>query len=67
MPYYNCIPAAKTVPPCPTGTAPNNVGINTTQVAEYYPAVFDKMAEQDILFVGILFLSFAIGFGSGKK
>lgn len=67
MPTYNCIPAAKTVPPCPAGTAPNTLSVTSTQVAQRYPAVFDKMAEQDILFVGILFLSFAIGFGSGKK
>lgn len=67
MPTYNCVPSAKTVPPCPAGTAPNSITVNSTAIAERYPAIFDKMATQDILVAVALVICFVLGITAGKK
>jgi len=67
MPTYRCVPASKTVPPCPGGTAPDATTIVSNSQPTIYPAYFDHVPVQDLL-VGIaLVLSLIAGISSGRK
>lgn len=67
MAVYNCTPAARTVPPCPSGTAPDSQEIISQESPNYYPSFFDHVPTQDLQ-VGIaMIMSLILGVMSGRK
>lgn len=67
MPTYNCIPSVRTVPPCPGGTAPDVVVVESTSEPERYIGYFDHIPLQDLV-VGIaLVLTMLLGVMSGRR
>lgn len=67
MPTYNCIPAAKTVPPCPSGTAPDVQQVTSAEMPENYPGAFDHVPVQDVLVGVALVLALLLGIMSGRR
>lgn len=62
-----CVPSARTVHPCPSGTAPQQTVTSAASAPEFYPSAFDHVATQDILVAVALVFSFFFGFGQGGK
>jgi len=67
MSEFQCAPAAVTVPPCPSGSAPVVTIDADDQSFERYQNHFDHVATQDILVFLSMALSLFIGFVAGKK
>lgn len=67
MATYNCIPSTQTVPPCPSGTAPNAVFVNSTSQPEYYTGYFDHIPLQDVIVGVAMVLSLLLGVMSGRR
>lgn len=67
MATYNCIPAAKTVPPCPSGTAPDVQQVISSEVPENYAGNFDHIPVQDVIVGGLLVLSLLLGVMAGRR
>lgn len=67
MTTYNCVPSAQTVSPCPAGTAPDVVVVESSDAADRYPGNFDHIPVQDVL-VGIaLVFALLLGIVSGRR
>ena len=67
MAQYTCIPSAKTVPPCPSGTAPDTVTVDSADTPEYYAGNFDHIPVQDLMVLFVLVVCFLFGIGMGRK
>lgn len=67
MATYNCIPSSKTVPPCPSGTAPDAVVVESTDQPEYYTGYFDHIPVQDVIVGVAMILSMLLGVMAGRR
>ncbi len=67
MAQYSCVPSAKTVPPCPSGTAPDSITVTSADPPEYYTGNFDHIPTQDLIVLFALVVSFLLGIGMGRK
>lgn len=66
MADYTCVPAARTVSPCPTGTAPQ-VALTSAEPVTPYPALFDHIAVQDVMVGLAMAMSLLLGIGNGRR
>ena len=46
----NCLPSIRTVAPCPSGFAPSNVSVTTTETANPFSSSMDALPIQDMLY-----------------
>lgn len=67
MAQYTCIPSGKTVPPCPSGTAPDTISVTSADAPEYYSGNFDHIPVQDLVVLLLLVVCFLFGIGMGRK
>lgn len=67
MATYNCIPAAKTVPPCPSGSAPDAVEVVSADTPENYAGSFDHIPIQDLQVGVSMVLALIIGIMTGRR
>lgn len=66
IPTTVCIPASRTVAPCPSGYAPNEVSIESGPV-NGYSSSFDTMSVQDLIYAVGVCLFGVLGLGVGVK
>ena len=67
MGSYNCVPAIKTVPPCPSGTAPDVTAISSPDPVENYLGMFDHIPLQDLQVGVSMVLCLVLGIMSGRR
>lgn len=67
MATYNCIPSAKTVPPCPSGSAPDAVEVVSMDTPENYAGSFDHIPIQDLQVGVSMVLALIIGIMTGRR
>ncbi|MDO8262140.1 MAG: hypothetical protein Q7T21_02835 [Gallionella sp.] len=62
-----CIPAGRTVDPCPSGYAPNQINIESATSIDAYSSAYEKLPLQDIAFAIGITLSGLLGILTGVK
>lgn len=62
-----CIPASKTIAPCPSGYAPNQITIQTTEQPDPYQNTFDSMPLQEMLYALCIGIAGLLGFSVGAR
>lgn len=67
MTTYKCIPSVTTVPPCPSGTAPAETYIDSSEIPEYYGGSFGHVPLQDVSVVVAMVLSLLLGIMAGRR
>lgn len=66
-PPVTCVPAGRTIDPCPSGYAPSQVDGNQPTVGDAYSSAFEKLPVQDLLYgIGIA-LCGLLGVGVGTR
>lgn len=67
MTTYRCVPSGQTVSPCPAGTAPDAVVIDTTEAVERYTSNFDYVPVQDVLVGVAMVIAMLMGIAAGRR
>lgn len=67
MAFYQCVPSSQTVPPCPTGTAPNSEVVVSDSLPTRYPGKFDHIPVQDVLIGLALVFALLFGLSVGRR
>ncbi|BBO20877.1 MAG: hypothetical protein HKUEN07_03730 [Rhodocyclaceae bacterium] len=62
-----CVPATKTVAPCPSGYAPNQITVESVQQPDPYQNSLDAMPMQEMLFALCVGISGLLGFSVGVR
>lgn len=67
VPTVTCIPAPRTIAPCPSGYAPSSMTVNGSATSNQYENALDSMPTQELLYaIGIAF-SGLLGIGIGVR
>lgn len=67
VPTVVCSPSFKTVSPCPTGYAPKEVSVQTSQQPDAYQTTFDAMPLQEMLYALCIGIAGLLGFSVGVR
>lgn len=67
LPSVICSPSFKTVSPCPTGYAPKEITVQTSQQPDAYQTTLDAMPLQEMLYALCIGVSGLLGFSVGVR
>lgn len=67
LPSVVCSPSFKTVSPCPTGYAPKEVTVQTSQQPDAYQTTLDAMPLQEMLYALCIGIAGLLGFSVGVR
>jgi len=67
MATYKCVPSGTTVPPCPSGTAPAEAFVESSNEPEYYGGAFGHVPVQDVSVSVAMVLSLLLGIMAGRR
>lgn len=62
-----CVPAVRTVEPCPTGYAPKEIIVQSSQQPDPYQSSLDAMPMQEMLLAICVGISGLLGFSVGVR